>query len=61
MNDLVPLAIQVISLHTVCCGLQEISQVESDAFMASLKKTLFESTVPKAEYTEMKQVGGPSL
>ncbi|CAK0778763.1 hypothetical protein CVIRNUC_004644 [Coccomyxa viridis] len=33
----------------------EISQVEFDAFMASLKKTLFDSTVPKAKYTEMKQ------
>jgi len=46
-----------MSLHTVCCGLQEISQVEFDAFITSLKKTLFESTVPKAKYTEMKQVG----
>ena len=27
--------------------------------MASLKKALFKSTVPKAEYTEIKQVGGP--
>jgi hypothetical protein len=37
--------------------LQKISQAEFDAFMASVKSTLFKDTVRKAEYTNMKQVG----
>ena len=37
--------------------LQEVSQAEFDAFMASVKKALFKDNVSKAEYTRMKQVG----